>query len=150
MKRIFLSAAVLLLISPGFANNPPEVNQKILESFKRTFTETDNVKWYENETTFEARFNEDGVKTIVWYSKKGELVLTHRNYKENKLPPFLSTKIREDLPDYSIVGVTEISNKDGINYYITLESDKKWMKVRADVQGEYEVYEKFKKSPLPF
>ena len=150
MKRIVLSAAVLLLVSSSFASDPPEINEKILESFKKTFTEMEAVKWYENETTFEARFSLDGIKTIVWYSKDGDLVLTHRNYEANKLPPFVLTKIREELPAYSILGVTEISNKNGVNYYITLEGEKNWMKIKADPHGEYEVYEKFKKAKLPF
>lgn len=150
MKRIILSAAVLLLVNAGFASDPPEINEKILESFKKTFTEMDGVKWYENETTYEARFDLDGIRTIVWYDKKGDLILTHRNYKENKLPPFVLTKVREEFPAYSILGVTEVSNKYGINYYITLEGQKNWMKIKADPQGEYEVYEKFKKAKMPF
>ena len=150
MKRMILSAAVLLLVSTGFANNPPDVNEKILNAFKKTFSEPQDLKWYENETTYEARFSANDVKTIAWYTKEGELLLTHRYYEENKLPPFVSTKIREEFPKYTIKGVAEVSNKSGINYYITLDGDKKWMKIKANTQGDYEIYERFKKCSLPF
>lgn len=145
MKKILISAAVLLLMNAGFAMNPPDVNEKILDAFKKTFNQPQNLRWFENENTFEARFNIDGIRTVAWYNKNGDLLLTHRYYEDNKLPPFVLTSIREQLPAYSILGVTEISNKEGVNYYITLESDKKWMKIKADVYGDYVVYEKFKK-----
>ena len=146
MKKILLSAAVLLLVSSSFANNPPEVNEKVLEAFKKTFNPTQEVTWYENENSFEARFTSDGIKTIVWYNKKGKLILTHRNYDASKLPPMILTKLSNELPDQTILGITEITNSSGMLYYITLEGEKTWMKIKADVQGDYEVYEKFKKA----
>jgi hypothetical protein len=146
MKRILLSAAALLLVSISFANNPPEVNEKVLEAFKKTFNTQQEVTWYENTNSFEARFESDGIKTIVWYDKKGSLVLTHRNYSGCKLPPMILSRLSTDLPDQKILGVTEITNKSGMLYYITLEGEKTWMKIKADVQGDYEVYEKFKKA----
>jgi hypothetical protein len=146
MKKILLSAAVLLLVSTGFANNPPEVNEKVLEAFKKTFNPQQEVTWYENESSFEARFSSDGIKTIVWYNKKGSLILTHRSYSGCKLPPMILSKLSSELPDQKVLGVTEITNKTGMLYYITLEGEKTWMKIKADVQGDYEVYEKFKKA----
>jgi hypothetical protein len=146
MKSILLSAAVLLLVSISFANNPPEVNEKVLEAFKKTFNTQEEVTWYENESSFEARFSSDGIKTIVWYNKKGSLILTHRNYDGCKLPPMILSKLSSELPDQKVLGVTEITNKTGMLYYITLEGEKTWMKIKADVQGDFEVYEKFKKA----
>jgi len=145
MKKILLSAVMLALVSAGFANNPPVVNEKVLESFKKTFNTQQEVTWYENESSFEARFSSDGIRTIVWYNKKGELLLTHRNYDASKLPPMILSKLSDELPEQRIQGVTEITNKTGMLYYITLEGEKSWMKIKADVHGDYEVYEKFRK-----
>ena len=146
MKKILLSAAVLLFVGASFANNPPEVNEKVLAAFKKTFNAPQEVTWYENENSFEARFASDGIKTIVWYNKKGSLILTHRNYDASKLPPMILSKLSTELPDQKVLGVTEITNKTGMQYYITLEGEKNWMKIKADVQGDYEIYEKFKKA----
>jgi len=146
MKKILLSAAVLLFVGASFANNPPEVNEKVLEAFKKTFNAPQEVTWYENENSFEARFASDGIKTIVWYNKKGSLILTHRNYDASKLPPMILSKLSTELPDQKVLGVTEITNKTGMLYYITLEGEKTWMKIKADVLGDYEIYEKFKKA----
>jgi hypothetical protein len=115
MKKILLSAAVLVLVSAGFANNPPvTVNEKVLESFKKTFSTQQDVTWYENDNTFEARFTSGDIKTIAWYNKKGELVLTHRHYNGSKLPPMILSKLGDELPDQQIQGVTEITNKNSI------------------------------------
>ena len=56
------------------------------------------------------------------------------------------SKLSTELPDQKVLGVTEITNKTGMQYYITLEGEKTWMKIKADVQGDYEIYEKFKKA----
>lgn len=145
MKKFLLSAMMLALVSAGFANNPPAVNERVLEAFKKTFNPQQEVTWYENEKTFEARFSADGIRTIAWYNKKGELMLTHRIYDAAKLPPIILSKLSDELPDQRIQGVTEITNKSGMLYYITLEGEKSWMKIKADVNADYEVYEKFKK-----
>jgi hypothetical protein len=49
------------------------------------------------------------------------------------------------MPDQKIYGVTEITSKTGVEYYITMEDEKNWIQVKAESNGEFEVYEKFKK-----
>ena len=93
-----------------------EINVKVLDAFNKTFVNSENLKWYENENNFEARFNLDGVRSIVWYNKKGELLKMHRYYFEYKLPPFLLGNIRKKTPDQKIYGVTEITNSASVVY----------------------------------
>lgn len=120
-----------MLVAPGFSTTPlphqaglAEINVKVLDAFNKTFVNTENLKWYENENNFEARFNLDGVRSVVWYNKKGELLKMHRYYFEYKLPPFLLGNIRKKMPDQKIYGVTEITNSAGVVYYITIEDKK--------------------------
>ncbi len=153
MKKIILSLAVLMLVATGFSTTPlphpavpEEINVKVLDAFNKTFVNTENLKWYENENNFEARFSLDGVRSIVWYNKKGELLKMHRYYFEYKLPPFLLGNIRKKMPDQKIYGVTEITNSAGVAYYITIEDKKNWVQLKADNTGEFEIIEKFKKA----
>lgn len=135
-----------MLVATGFTATSPEINIKVLDAFNKTFNNAQNLKWFENENSFEARFNSDGVRAIVWYNKKGELIKMHRYYFEYKLPPFLLGNIRKKMPDQKIYGVTEITNSAGVEYYITMEDRKHWIQLKADNTGDFEVYEKFKKA----
>jgi len=151
MKKIILSAAVIMLVVTGFSTTPPDVNPdvniKVLDAFNKTFGNIKNLEWFENESSYEAHFNSDGViRVIVWYDKDGDLLRMHRYYNEDKLPPFLLTGIRKKMPTEKIYGVTEITGREGVEYYITIESEKHWIKIKADARGQFEVYEKFKKA----
>ncbi len=146
MKKIILFTTVMMLVATGFTATSPEINIKVLDAFNKTFNNAQNLKWYENENSFEARFNSDGVRAIVWYNKKGELIKMHRYYFEYKLPPFLLGNIRKKMPDQKIYGVTEITNSAGVEYYITMEDKKHWVQLKADNTGDFEVYERFKKA----
>jgi hypothetical protein len=145
MKKILFSAVLLALISSGFAGTPPVVNEKVLEAFKKTFNPQEEVTWYENENSFEARFTSGGIRAVVWYTKNGVLKLIHRYYDAYKLPPVILTSLSKEFPEYELLGVTEITDKAGMLYYITLEGEKNWMKVKVNPAGEFEIYEKFKK-----
>ena len=150
MKKIILSAAVVMLVVTGFSTTPPDVNPdvniKVLDAFNKTFSNTEDLVWYENSNSYEARFNSDGVRAIVWYDKNGELLRMHRYYTEYKLPPFVLSSLRKKMPDEKIYGVTEITSKTGVEFYITLQDEKNWIQVKADANGGFEVFEKFKKA----
>jgi len=146
MKKIILSAAALMLVVTGFTTTTPDISVKVLEAFSKTFSNTEDLKWYENENSYEARFNTDGIKAIVWYDKDGELLQMTRYYTENKLPPFLLLSLKKKMPDEKVFGVTEVTNKVGVEYFITMESKKHWIIIKADATGEFEVHDKFKKA----
>jgi hypothetical protein len=145
MKKVIVIAGLVMLSSAGFSGNPPEVNEKVLNAFKKTFTDPQEPRWYENANSYEVHFKTGEIKTVVWYNKEGDIQRVYRYYGESNLPPFVLGKITKKLPGNTIVGVTEITNDAGVNYYITLEDEKNWMKIKADAQGVFEVYEKFKK-----
>jgi hypothetical protein len=146
MKKIIVIAGLVMLSSAGFSANPPEVNEKVLDAFKKTFTDPQEPRWFENANSYEVHFKTEDIKTVVWYNKDGDIQRVYRYYDESKLPAFVLGKIRKKLSDKTIVGVTEITNDAGVNYYITLEDEKSWMKIKADSRGQFEVYEKFKKA----
>ena len=147
MKKIILSAAALMLVVTGFTTTTPDISVKVLEAFSKTFSNTEDLKWYENENSYEARFNtDDGIKAIVWYDKDGELLKMTRYYSENKLPPFLLLTLKKKMPEAKVFGVTEVTNKAGVEYFITMESEKRWINIKADATGDFEVIDKFRKA----
>ena len=57
MKKIILFTTVMMLVTTGFTATSPEINIKVLDAFNKTFNNAQNLKWFENENSFEARFN---------------------------------------------------------------------------------------------
>jgi hypothetical protein len=142
MKKIIIATGFLLLTSSVFSADPP--GEKVAEIFEKTFPETADVKWYENENTYEAHFFLDGVRTHVFYTKEGDMLKTIRYYEENKLPPFVLYKLKNRYPDKTIGGITELADENGPQYYIWLKNKKCYLRVKASSDGNIEVLEKFK------
>jgi hypothetical protein len=145
MKKIMLAAVALLFAVAGYAANPPEVTENVLNAFKQTFYDPKEIKWYENDYGYEVHFKCDNVQSKVWYDKEGNIITTNRYYGEQNLHPFILGKIKKKYADKKVFGITEITNDSGLNYYVTLEDEKSWLTLKADALGHLEVYEKLKK-----
>lgn len=145
MKKITLAAVALLITAAGYAANPPEVAEKVLNAFKQTFYDPQEIKWYDNDNGYEVHFKCDNILSKVWYDGEGNITSTHRYYGEYNLPPFILGKIKKKYADKKVFGVTEITNDAGLNYYVTLEDSKSWLTLKSDPLGYLEVYEKLKK-----
>jgi len=146
MKKTFFSLILLLIASIGFSFTSPVVNEKVLEAFKKTFHNPQEIQWYENAEGYEVHFRCDETNSKVWYDREGNILKTYRYYNEFKLPPFISGRVKKRYPDKNIFGVTEITNAAGVSYYIKLEDEKNWTTIKADSQGFLEVHEKYRKS----
>ena len=146
MKKTFFSLILVLIASIGFSSPSPIVNEKVLEAFKKTFYNPQAIQWFENAEGYEVNFRCDETNSKVWYDKEGNILRTYRYYNEFKLPPFISGRVKKRYPDKDIFGVTEITNAEGVTYYIKLEDEKNWTTIKADSQGSLEVYEKYRKS----
>jgi len=146
MKKTFFSLVLVLIASIGFSFASPIVNEKVLEAFKKTFYNPQEIQWFENAEGYEVNFRCDDANSKVWYDKEGNILRTYRYYNEFKLPPFISGRVKKRYPDKNIFGVTEITNAEGVSYYIKLEDEKNWITIKADSQGFLEVHEKYRKS----
>jgi len=146
MKKTFFSLILLLMASIGFSFTSPIVNEKVLEAFKKTFHNPQEIQWYENDEGYEVRFMSDEINSKVWYDREGNILKTHRYYNEFKLPPFISGKLKKKYPEKTIFGVTEITNEAGVSYYIKIEDEKNWLTIKAYAQGYLEVIEKYRKT----
>jgi len=146
MKKIIISALILMQVSASYAGTLPEVTEKVLESFNQTFKEAKGAAWAENIAGFDVYFTYDEIDTRIWYDNDGNILRTQRYYGEQKLPPFLLGKLKKQYSDKSIFGVTEVSDNEGVVYYIKMEDKKNWVTIKANAAGFTEVYEKYRKA----
>ena len=144
MKKIFALSLFTLLAAAVFAG-PTEVNEKVLKSFKETFTNAEQVKWNESGNSYSVRFLQGDVRYIVYYDKKGSIINSMRFYQPALLPAHILRALQHSYSRQTAFGVTEITSGEDIAYFVKLEDSKYWYTVRFDSNGEGEVYERLKK-----
>jgi hypothetical protein len=147
MKKKLLTIACLAgILSVSVFSVQAEISQKALQSFRSVFAEATQVKWTEYPDYYFVSFKQNDMLVKASYDKEGTLLGTTRYYKELRLPLNILYKIKKAYPSKTIDIVTEISNTDGIVYFIQLKDDKGWTIIQADQSGNLEVSDKFKKA----
>jgi len=147
-KVILLAAGALLLVSTSFAKVDPDredVNEKVLKVFENTFPVVTDVKWKEYTDYYSASFKQNGVQTEVRYDKEGNFISSLRYYKEERLPLSVLTQLKKKFTTKSIFGVTELTSGTDISYFLTLEDGMPWTVGKADMSGNVQVHQKFRK-----
>lgn len=145
MKKIVALGFVALISAGAFAHTPPPITEKVLQAFRETFSEAENVTWYETNDQTSVRFTRLGVKFIVYYNKNGKITGSMRFYDPSLLPVNVLSGVRKKYTGKKFFGVTEISSGDRTVYFIKMEDDNYWYTIKADVYGNGEEYEVLKK-----
>ncbi|WP_114792904.1 hypothetical protein U0035_03215 [Niabella yanshanensis] len=146
MKNLILSAAVILSLTfNAAAAIAKPVNDKAQKTFDLLFKDADNVKWSESNSNYEAFFDSEGIKTRVTIDAKGNLLQTIRYYGESNLPANVLYNVKNDYKGKEVFGVTEVTNKNGVNYRIVLKDDKHYTHINANNSGDTELVSKHKR-----
>lgn len=145
MKNLILSAATLLLITFSAAASPvePLVSEKAQATFTSIFKSAVDVTWSETDNNAEAFFIVNDIKTRATFDTKGNLIQTIRYYNEDKLSSVVLAGVKSSFPGKEIHGVTEVSNKNGVNYRIILKDNKNYTHINANSTGDTEVVSKY-------
>lgn len=144
MKKA-LYVAVMLFSLSAFAADP-EINEKVLTAFNKTFADARNVSWTELEDqSCQANFNLSETTLRVLYDIEGNLLETVRYYEEKGLPPHILAKLKKRYPGKQVYGVTEISSETKVVYEIILNDDKNWYVVQSDPYASLVQVNKFRR-----
>jgi len=123
------------------------VNEKVLQSFHRVFSDASNVAWSEFSDHFQASFRQNEMIIKVSYDKDGNMLSSMRYYKEQNLPLNVLYKVKKKYADKKIDVVTEVSNADGVSYVIQLEDEKGYTIIKSDDSGTLVPVDSFNKIP---
>jgi hypothetical protein len=146
MKKLLYLVALFTGLAATASPKPVDVSEKILKSFKETFTEARDVTWLEYENYTQANFKMDEMDVRAQYSDDGTLLKTFRYYKEKQLLPIIISKLKKRYPGKEIEGVTEMTSDDEISFTINLKDDKNWYIIKSDVYGNLQQMDKYKKA----
>ncbi len=143
MKKILIAAAFILATTSSFATGP---NEKILESFNKTFQHAKEVSWQEVENNYEASFSQNEIMLRVQYDNQGNIMRSIRYYNGKVLPIFIQSRIEKKFQGKDIYSVTEVTTPYELSYHIILEDDKTWTHIQSDPYGNISVSKKITKA----
>src|SRR5262245_58507256 len=146
MKKISMIVVLLAVVgvSSAFANNE-KVSPRVLASFNAEFGYAQDVQWETGSNYFRAAFTMNEQRIFAYYNTDGDLMSLGRYISTLQLPINLFSGLKNDYSKYWVSDLFEISNTDGLHYYVTLESADTKLVVRSTNGGNWSTYSKNKK-----
>jgi hypothetical protein len=145
--RTLLAAAAILVATSAFATPGSEkVSERVKSEFEKSFAGALNVKWDKKDDFYFASFDLNSKEISVAYNESGELLGVSRILEISQLPLGVSMAIADKYAGYRVAkNAEEVSHEGQTNYYVTVENDKKILKLKCTGNGEITVDKKVKK-----
>jgi len=145
MKKILLVLGLVATMGVCSAYPSERVSQKVLTSFKTEFTNAQDVQWETGNNYFRAAFTMNEQLIFAFYNVEGELLSVARYISSIQLPVNLFTDIKNNYSKYWISDLFEVSNSEGLHYYVTLETADSKLVMHSGNGGSWSTYSKNKK-----
>lgn len=145
MKKIVVVLGLLAVMGTSNAYPSEKVSPRVLASFKSEFSSAKDVEWDTGNNYFRAAFLLNEQKVFAYYSVEGELISIARYISPLQLPINLFSNLKNDYTKYWISDLFEVSNSEGLHYYVTLETADNKLMMRSSNGGSWTTYSKNKK-----
>ncbi len=137
---------MLAMTAGAFAAKTFSISDKLLQTFKQTFPDAQQVVWSEQGDKYTVNFRQNEILNKVEYDKDGNFLSSLRYYTEKNLPVTILCRLQKKYADKKIFGVTEVATESSVEYYIKLEDATSWITVRSNIDGSMQVVEKYNKA----
>src|SRR5699024_6071900 len=121
----------------------------VKKSFNREFTSVTGTEvtwsWVEEKDVYKATFTFSGRKLNAYFTADGSFVGTSRYISKEQMPVIVLQQLEKKYKGYYIRTVIEYASKDQTSYYISLESEKNGLMIKASPAGELSNYMKLAK-----
>jgi hypothetical protein len=131
MKKIITYAAGLL-ITCSVAAAP---GSKLIQAFKQTFPNAENVKWSDDKAGYFVSFYDHGNFEKVLYNKEGDFVSSWKYTDGKNLPTNIVLTLNKKYGESKILGVTELTTQTDVVYSVQLSKDDKLYSLQASPDG---------------
>ena len=145
MKKLPALLYSVIIGASSFAFTGKNVNEKLLQTFKESFPNAEQVSWKELPETYVVNFVDEGVRNAIIYEKDGTFVSSTRYYQERTLPYYLLINFKKRYPEKKILGITELATITDIFYYIKMEDKTVITTIKMDAEGNLVLVEKLRK-----
>ena len=145
MKKILFVLGLLATMGVTNAYPSEKVSRKVLASFKSEFSSATNVEWETGSNYFRAAFSMNEQRVFAYYSVEGELISVARYISTIQLPINLFSNLKNDYSKYWVSDLFEVSNGEGLHYYVTLETADTILTMRSSNGSSWTMHSKKKK-----
>ncbi len=138
---------------PGMKTLPPikitttaaKVDQRVWNSFRKSFEQAEEVKWYNLDKNLLAKFIMDDQQNTALFNKKGYLLYHIAYGSESNLPAELRKQVKSAYVDFNITKAIKVEEDDRTIWVVNLEDANNLILVRLE-NGELEEVKNLKKS----
>jgi hypothetical protein len=145
MKKIVFVLGLVVTMGVCSAYPSERVSQRVLASFKTEFTNAQDVEWETGNNYFRAAFTMNEQRIFAYYNVDGHLMSIARYISSIQLPVNLYADLKNDYSRYWISDLFEVSNSEGLHYYVTLETADSKLVMHSSNGGSWSTYSKNKK-----
>src|SRR6186997_2809965 len=145
MKKIVLILGLVATMGVCSAYPCEKVSQRVLASFKTEFTNAQDVEWETGNNYFRAAFTMNEQRIFAYYNVDGQLQSIARHISSIQLPVNIYADLKNDYSKYWISDLFEVSNSEGLHYYVTLETADSKLVMHSGNGGSWSTYSKSKK-----
>ena len=142
MKKIIFVLGLLVTVGVCSAYPSERVSRKVLASFKNEFSNAKDVEWETGNNYFRAAFTMNEQRIYAFYNVDGEVLSIARYISSVQLPVNLFANLKNDYGKYWISDLFEVSNSEGLHYYVTLETAESKLVMRSSNGGSWSTYSK--------
>jgi hypothetical protein len=148
MKKNLLMMALMLTMSFSslFANGHTEINERIINSFKKEFVGAQDAQWEQTKDMVKVTFKMNAQVLFAYYSPEGTLLAVTRNIASGQLPMNLLVEIKKNYSGLWITDLFEIAMGNETSYYMTMENGDQTLILKSTGTAGWEVFKKEKKN----
>ena len=132
-------------LTSAFANNEETISQRAMSSFKKEFTQAQDVKWESTKDFVKATFKMNDQVMFAYYSPMGDLMAVTRNIVSGQLPINLLSDLKKNYSAYWITDLFEVSSSSDASYYVTLQDADSRVVLKSNGISAWELFKKEKK-----
>lgn len=140
MKKILISCASTLLMALSVAAMP---GSKLIQQFKTTFPNAQNIKWSETNTGYAVGFYQNGNFEKIMYNKDGDFVCSWKYSYGEELPVNIVMLLNKKIGQGQIKGVTEVYAQGSTIYDIKIAKNNKLYCLNISADGSINSEEEF-------
>jgi hypothetical protein len=124
MKTVVIALTLLASVftKSSFANDANAVAPEVLKAFQSTFAAAKGADWTVADDLYKVQFSLDGQYITAFYKMDGTIAAITRHIASVQLPVNLLAALKNDYKEYWISELFELSNDEGVQYYVTLEN----------------------------
>ena len=145
MKKTVFVFGFLLAVAAAYAYPSEKVSPKVLASFKSEFSNAKEVEWETGNNYFKASFSINTQRVFAFYDLEGKMLSLGRYISTFQLPLSLFSDLKNDYSKYWVSDLFEISNNEGLHYYMTLETADTKLILRSSNGADWSTYSRNKK-----